>query len=157
VLEHALHALEQPLPRDRGREVRRRRARPHRHDGRAELGGDVDRAGEHPHALAAPFGQQRREVLAARVEREARAGLHHARQPELVEEVAQRRGARAHQRRVGIEVHVVERERDAVVAVVREQAQRVLQPVADEAVGHVAVAQTVARALGLEAAGPSVA
>ena len=138
----ALDALQQPLPGERrARGSTARRPTTSRRPARRARRRRRPRGDEHPHALAAALGEQRREVLAARVEREARAGLDDAREPELVEQRAQRRRARAHQRRVGVEVDVVERERDAVVAAVGEQPQRVLEPVADEPVGDVAVAQ----------------
>ena len=76
--DDARDALEQPVPRGAGLHAGRHGARPERDDGRLELHGDVDRARELAHAALAALGEQRRVVLAARVEREARAGLHDA-------------------------------------------------------------------------------
>ena len=134
VRDDARDALEQPVPRGAGLHARRDGAGPERDDGRLELHGDVDRARELAHAALAALGEQRRVVLAARVEREAGAGLDHARELELVEQPPQRRGAAAHARRVGVEVDVVERERDAAVAAVGEQPDGVLEPVAGQPV-----------------------
>ena len=85
--------------------------------GAPELGGDVDRAAEHPHALPRPSDSSvgkclRRGSSAKR----APVSTTHV-EPELVEQRAQRSPRAQASRRVGIEVHVVERERHAVVAV----------------------------------------
>ena len=126
-------------------------ARPERDDGRLELHGDVDRARELADAALAALGEQRRVVLAARVEREAGAGLHDAGELELVEQPPQRGGAAAHAGRVGVEVDVVERQRDAAVAAVGEQPDGVLEPVAGQPVGDVGVVEPADRTLRAEA------
>ena len=85
VREHALAAVDQQVPGELARLVGRRGARPHRDDRRAELGRDVDRRAEQVDAPLAAVGDQRREVLAARVEHEARARLHHRVHPQRLE------------------------------------------------------------------------
>ena len=92
VLEHALAAVDQEVPGALRRLVGRRRAGPHRDDGRPELDRDVDRRAQQLDAPQPALGQQRREVLAARVEHEPRPGLDHHRQPSALR--SPRAGAR---------------------------------------------------------------
>ena len=84
-------------------------------------------------------------------------------EPERLDLGAQPRGARAHARRERVEVDVVERQRDAGVAVLGQQLERVLDPVVGQAVGDVAEAQAhvtarffaARRAIGHSAATPA--
>ncbi len=108
---------------------------------------DVDRVLEEveaPLALLRRGRDERRLVLVARVEQEARARLDDAAQAEVVQPLPDEERPLEEVRRDGVEVLDVERERDAVVAVLREQLERVLEPVVLHPVRVVGVAQHAA-------------
>jgi len=134
----------QPRGGDVAVEAGARHAGPEGHRFGAQHGAHVHRAleeGDAPRAAFGRIGQQRRLVLLARVEQEARAGLDH-RAEAPGREVA-RQGLRAalpafFER---VEVVVVQRQRHAVVPDVGDQRDRVAQAVVRRAVGVVGVAQ----------------
>ena len=67
--QHALEAVHQQRPRADGVEVAARRTRAQRHDGRAERGGDVDRAAQQLEPALAAFVEQARVIGAGRSSR----------------------------------------------------------------------------------------
>ena len=75
----------------------------------------------------------------AAVEHEARVRLDDAREPELVEPRAEALGAGPQARGQRVEVHVVEGERDAVVARVAQELQRIVEPVLGETARDIGV------------------
>ena len=111
---------------------------------RAEDGGDVDRPLQEGDPLAATRGvggDERRLVLGARVEQEARAGLDDGAEAEPVETAAQRPGVALPGLGEGIEMVVVERQGDAGVAGFGHEVERVRQAMAAAAVGVVGETQ----------------
>src|SRR5215212_8441103 len=102
-------------------------------------GGAVDRP---PQQLESPLPalvEQARVIRPAAVEQIAGVRLHDAGEPELLEQPTEALGAGAHARRERVEVHVVERERDALVAGVAQQLQRILDPVLGETARDIGV------------------
>lgn len=80
-------------------------------------------------------------MLAARVEDIARTCLHGDVQPERVQSARCAAGAGGDVRGERVEVHVVERQSDAVVAEIGQQGERVVEAQIGEAVGAVAEAE----------------
>lgn len=109
-----------------------------------EVGGDPDGADQEVDAAGAVVRvgvQQGGSVLAARVEYIAGAGLHGDVQTERVQALCKAAGAGGEVRGEGVEVHVVERQADAVIAEVGEEGESVVETEVGEAVGAVAEAE----------------
>ena len=142
LLEHDEHSLHEPPPGLGAARAGRDGSGPDRDGLGAQLGGDGDRAAvEIEPPLAAQIRDQRRLVLAAGVEQEARARLEDDGEAELLQPGGERVHAGGEVAGERVEVQVVERERDAVVAVVREQGERVVEPVLPEPVRDVGQAE----------------
>lgn len=117
----------------------RRRARPQRHDLGAKVDREIDRASEEVTAsrtIGRFVLEQRREVLAPRIEQEARAGLDRERETQIFGALAQPSDASTVQV-VEIELADIGRERDTFVAERREQLEGVTDPMVRQSVGVV--------------------
>ncbi len=123
----------------------RRRARPNRNDVGTEIGGEVDRT---PQVLDAPLAieravfEQSREVLATRIEHEARAGFDRERKSEVLRDAPDLTDL-VELDLAQVELSDVGCDRDSFVAEVGEHLQRVGQSVVREAVRVVAEAEHV--------------
>ncbi len=109
-----------------------------------QVGGDPDGADQEVGAAGAVVGvrvEQGGAVLAARVEHVAGARLHRDAQPERVQPAGDPAGAVRQVVAERVEMHVVQRQADAVVAEVGEEAEGVVEPEVGEAVGAVAEAE----------------
>ena len=125
-----------------------RHAGPERHRLGAEHVGEVAAAAQEVEPARAALGRRRDErrlVLGARVHEVARAGLDDDAEAELVAPRAHPLGPRRSVVGERVEVLHVEGERDAVVARVGEQRERVVEPVVGQAVGVVGVLHAAAR------------
>ena len=116
----------QQVPGALGRLALGRDARPHRDHRSAELDRDVDRRAQQIDPPQAAVVKAASGSACAADRARTAPGLHHAVEPGLLELGAQPRGARAQPRRERIEVDVVERQRDAGVAVLGQQLERIL-------------------------------
>ena len=126
--EHALDAVHQQRPRADGIQGPAHRPRAQRHDWGAERSRHVDGAAQQLQPALAAVVEQARVVGAVAVEQVARVRLDHAREPVLVEQRPEPLRASPQPRRLRIEVDVIERERDAVVAGLAEERQRLFDP-----------------------------
>ncbi len=154
-LGDARAALAHPAQRRRAVHAGPRHAGPEGDGLGAQHRADLRGAQQERDAPPAPLrarGHQRRLVLLARIEQVARAGLDHAAQAEIAQEVGKSGRAPLPPRFHRVEVVVVERQRDAVVARVGDQPHRVVQAVVGRAVGVVGEAERHAAALRRSAA-----
>jgi hypothetical protein len=134
-------AVDKPPPRHVRIDVRRPHPGPAGDRLGAQVGADSHGPAQKLQALFPVVVQERRRVLAPRVEQVSRAGLDHHREVEPAQQIGGAGNLPGGVRRERVQVVMIQRERHAGVAELGDHRERVGQPVVGEAVGAVAEAQ----------------